>query len=173
MVKLMDLRYERTEKLLKQAALKLGEKKDIYSLTVTEICKEAMVSRIAFYDHYDNTTALIKSIEDEMLDRFIEEIRPFSDFLTAPERIIRRIVEYYKRNDAAIIMKGSASALYTKAGVDRIVQEIILASGNHSEEFEIRAVFLVTGILGVFEKKDITERKIISLISTFAEDILK
>ena len=94
----MDIRYERTEELIRNAVEDLCKKKDIRSLTVTEIARKARISRIAFYDHYDNIDALADRLEDEMVEDFIIKCGPFSDFTVSPNRIIRRIVKQDRKS---------------------------------------------------------------------------
>lgn len=89
----MDMRYLRTEKHLREACLRLGEKRDIRSLTVTQLTREAEVSRITFYAHYDNVDQLVDRLEAESIQAFLQQAAPFEDFLRHPEALIRRMPE--------------------------------------------------------------------------------
>ena len=85
----MDMRYLRTEKHLRKACLHLREKAGIPSLTVTQLTREAEVSRITFYAHYDN----VDQLEAESIQAFLQQAAPFEDFLRRPEALIRRMPE--------------------------------------------------------------------------------
>ena len=57
-----DLRYERTESLIFDSFFKLISKKSFDSVSVTDICKSARISRNAFYAHYIDKFDLINKI---------------------------------------------------------------------------------------------------------------
>ncbi|MBR2843953.1 MAG: TetR/AcrR family transcriptional regulator [Lachnospiraceae bacterium] len=169
----MDIRYERTEELIRNAVTELGKKKDIRSLTVTEIAKKARISRIAFYDHYDNVDALADNLEDEMVEDFIAVCGPFSDFTVSPDRIIRRVVNYYKTTGSSILVTPANHSHLSQKSIDRIIHEIIEKTGNTDTRFEIRVTMLITGIFGVFQRKDITDEQILKDLCACADQIMK
>ncbi len=61
-----DLRFARTEKLIEEAFLKNVEEKGFDKTSVSDICRDAGISRHAFYTHYEDKYRL--------LDRFMEEL---------------------------------------------------------------------------------------------------
>ncbi|KSU86056.1 hypothetical protein AS180_20805 [Priestia veravalensis] len=75
-----DLRIKRTRKLLSQALLSLIEHHSFNSISVKEICEEAMVHRATFYTHfndkYDLLAYLLKEIAEEFhfTDSNLEEV---------------------------------------------------------------------------------------------------
>ncbi len=89
----MDMRYLRTEKHLRKACLHLRGKAGTPSLTVTQLTREAEVSRITFYAHYDNVDQLVDRLEAESIQAFLQQAAPFEDFLRRPEALIRRMPE--------------------------------------------------------------------------------
>ena len=89
----MDMRYLRTEKHLRKACLHLRGKAGTPSLTVTQLTREAEVSRITFYAHYDNVDQLVDRLEAESIQAFLQQAAPFEDFLRHPEALIRRMPE--------------------------------------------------------------------------------
>ncbi|TDU13632.1 TetR/AcrR family transcriptional regulator [Bacillus paralicheniformis] len=66
-----DLRVKRTRKLLSQALLSLLEHHSFNSISVKEVCEEAMVHRATFYTHfndkYDLLAYSLKNIAEEFL----------------------------------------------------------------------------------------------------------
>lgn len=169
----MDIRYERTEELIRKAVEELGKKKDIRSLTVTEIARKARISRIAFYDHYDNIDALADRLEDEMVEDFIIKCGPFSDFTVSPNRIIRRVVKYYKTTGTSAFVSPTNHYRISQKSIDRIIREIIEKTDNNDTRFEIRITMLITGIFGVFQRKDITDEHILEDLCACADQIMK
>ena len=57
-----DLRIQKTRKSLKQALIRLLDKKPFEKISVTDICKESNISRITFYTHYDHKYGLVQEI---------------------------------------------------------------------------------------------------------------
>lgn len=169
----MDIRYERTEELIRNAVTELGKKKDVRTLTVTEIARKARISRIAFYDHYENVDALADRLEDEMVENFISICGPFSDFTVAPDRIIRRIVEYYKKTGTNVLISHNNHSRISQKSIDRIIREIIEKTGNTDTRFEMRIIMLITGIFGVFQRKDITDKHILEDLCACANQIMR
>ncbi|MDL2235089.1 TetR/AcrR family transcriptional regulator [Christensenellaceae bacterium OttesenSCG-928-L17] len=55
-----DLRVKKTQRLLASAMLTLLEKNMFGKITVNDICAEAMVSRSAFYSHFEDKYALLR-----------------------------------------------------------------------------------------------------------------
>jgi AcrR family transcriptional regulator len=61
-----DLRITKTKNRLKEAFLNLIVKCDFESISVTNICKEATISRITFYEHYKDKYELLEDIFKDM-----------------------------------------------------------------------------------------------------------
>lgn len=63
-----DLRIQKTRKSLKQALIRLLDKKPFEKISVTDICKESNISRITFYTHYDHKYGLVQEIFNDYAD---------------------------------------------------------------------------------------------------------
>lgn len=65
----MDLRVERTYKLLIESFTKLLERKPYESITIAELCDQAMIRRTTFYKHFADKDEFflffVKSLRDE------------------------------------------------------------------------------------------------------------
>lgn len=59
---------------LQQALIYLMNKKAFSSITITELCKKAGVSRMAFYGNYHSKEELLKKIVLESVERLLEKI---------------------------------------------------------------------------------------------------
>ena len=68
----MDYRIQKTKEALSSAMITLLEKQNFSKITVNEICEEAMVSRSAFYSHFNDKYALIEFIIQTLKDRVFE-----------------------------------------------------------------------------------------------------
>lgn len=62
-----DKRTIKTKRSLKAAMIKMLEKESFESISITELCREADVSRITFYSHYSDKYALLDDIFNDLL----------------------------------------------------------------------------------------------------------
>ena len=67
-----DLRYQRTEKLIRQAFLQLLKSKPYEKIKINEIIELAEISRNAFYLHYYSKDELLDSLVDAYVKSFTE-----------------------------------------------------------------------------------------------------
>jgi len=65
----VDMRVVKTKKNIGEALIRLLKQKPFEKITVSEICREGMTSRITFYTYYQDKYALI----DEMFVEYIKE----------------------------------------------------------------------------------------------------
>ncbi|MGN0149111.1 MAG: TetR/AcrR family transcriptional regulator [Clostridia bacterium] len=68
----MDLRIERTYKLLTDALIELLTENDFENITVSEICEKAMVRRATFYKHFGDKYELYAFVVRQLQDEFKE-----------------------------------------------------------------------------------------------------
>src|SRR6266566_7781227 len=69
-----DLRVRRTHKLLREALVALIEEQRFDALTVEAITERAMVSRAAFYRHYQDKYDLVEQIFEEAMLTMMHDI---------------------------------------------------------------------------------------------------
>ncbi|MBC1474435.1 TetR/AcrR family transcriptional regulator [Listeria grandensis] len=71
-----DLRVQKTKKALYATLLKMLEKEELSSITVNDICKEALVHRTTFYKHfYDKYDLLMYVLHEQFQDYFALDIK--------------------------------------------------------------------------------------------------
>lgn len=68
-----DFRYVATEDAIHKAFLTLAAKHGIKAVTVTDLCREADISRNAFYSHYPNILTLCMDIVTQLSSNIQEE----------------------------------------------------------------------------------------------------
>ena len=71
-----DLRYIKTEDLIKQAFLSCASEYDIQDVHIKDICAKARISRNAFYSHYENKYQVLEQICRETEERMLNELNP-------------------------------------------------------------------------------------------------
>ena len=79
-----DPRVRRTRQLLQASLSTLLEKTPFSALSITDICKQADIARVTFYQHYDSKEALLlasvaeffanlhQTINQDVLDQYLE-----------------------------------------------------------------------------------------------------
>lgn len=67
MEKKEDRRISMTKRMLKDALIEMLEEKDIYHISIRELCDRADVNRTTFYKHYGNQFDLLDDMERDLL----------------------------------------------------------------------------------------------------------
>lgn len=95
----------RSKKLIKKALAKLIHENDATKITVSDIIREADISRGTFYAHYSDVNAVIEQIESEELKNLVDFVEEFgfdniSDNITHFVNLICdylcKDIEYYR-----------------------------------------------------------------------------
>ena len=102
-----DRRITKTKRSLKEAMVSMLSKEDFEHISITELCREAEVSRITFYSHYNDKYALLDDIFNDMLQigtedyyRRQRENNPAGKLAAGYVNILDAILEiYYDRFD--------------------------------------------------------------------------
>lgn len=68
----LDLRIVKSKVIIKESLLKLLLLKEIENITVSDIVLEAQISRVTFYNHYDNKNDLIEELINDIVYDFIK-----------------------------------------------------------------------------------------------------
>lgn len=96
----------RSKSLIKKALAKLMHEKDLNKITVSDIIREADISRGTFYAHYPDIYSVLEQIETEELKKMINlvnksreensSIHDSTDFLTVICKYLYDDFDYYK-----------------------------------------------------------------------------
>ena len=105
-----EVKYQNTAIKMDKAMLKLLETKDFLDISVSEICREANVNRSTFYDHYLNTSDLLKETQKEIMKDFTLYFNSYSiefpdfsknnseEFLFISPKYLIPYLEYVKKH---------------------------------------------------------------------------
>ena len=92
-----DLRVRRTRKLLLTALMELTIQKGFNSVTVKDICDNAMVNRATFYRHYTDKYDLLDQYMDELYELLDQsQGEPSFDRSDSPPAGLVRILEHLR-----------------------------------------------------------------------------
>lgn len=154
-----DLRYSRTEKLLREAFWELLSTKPIEKITIRDLTERAAVNRCTFYHHYQDIYDLLERVEDEMLKEVLELMRAFHP--NREEDVSRQYFEcfcqyiYENRIFYSVLMNGQESR-FIKKMLRMIAQYMAGLSGKDYESDksarEYAVAYSIGGVLGVLHK---------------------
>lgn len=65
-----NLRFQQTERLIRDTFLDMMKKKELSKITVSEICNVANINRTTFYLHHEDIYELMQCIESDMYHYF-------------------------------------------------------------------------------------------------------
>lgn len=74
MKKKEDLRILKTKASLYRGLMSLMKKKTFEEIKISEICKESLINRSTFYDHFNDKYELIESLMNDMRKELIERL---------------------------------------------------------------------------------------------------
>ncbi|MBE6899955.1 MAG: TetR family transcriptional regulator [Ruminococcaceae bacterium] len=124
-----DLRYIKTEKIIKESFKKCVEKHGFEKVTVSMICEEGLISRNAFYLHFTDKYDLLDRLFDEFrasllknYDQNITESVVKNDVLTSTKLYAEAILN--NRLDFLFLIKCSRNKM------DKVIKEIIIDYPN-------------------------------------------
>lgn len=71
-----DLRYVKTEELIRNAFLSCCSENTIEDIHIKDICARARISRNAFYGHYENKYQLLEEVYADVRRRMLADLTP-------------------------------------------------------------------------------------------------
>lgn len=87
-------RVRMTKKLMKDAYLELLENNPSEKISVTNVCKAADVNRSTFYAYYEDTIALRKDIEDDVLEQ-IPILSDMPETITSDKQFVDMLEHFF------------------------------------------------------------------------------
>lgn len=151
----IDKRILRTKSAIRRAFVELVQKKDISTITVSELVATASITRSTFYMYYGSVIEVRNDIEREIMQN-IEKVMGDSDwlyFMVDPypllNSISKEIVKYDEYN-RYILQRGSSSHLFELLNKRVILEFTDFVKKNNVDIDAARAkyiaVFIAAGI---------------------------
>ena len=111
MEKKEDRRVAMTRRMLKDALIELLKQKDIYHVSIRELCELADVNRTTFYKYYGSQFDLLSDMEKDMLDFLSKTI---AEHPLDVGKIIEISCEYLEDNleSARLIVNNNVDSMF-------------------------------------------------------------
>ena len=98
MQKKVDRRVRKTKSQLRAGLARLMQEKGIGEITVKELVNEVDINRSTFYLHYSDIPALLREIEDDMMEEMERAVREHSIKEDSTSRFIEDIFRVLNEN---------------------------------------------------------------------------
>ena len=109
-MKKLDTRVQYTKKALKQALLKILEKKPIAKVSVKEVCEAAGLNRGTFYLHYREPNDVLREIENDFIRENLEFFMPYLNEQNNTNRLAGMFSCILQNKDICAILLGPHGA---------------------------------------------------------------
>lgn len=140
----MDKRNLRSKEAVKQTLIRLSARQPYPEITVRELCREAGVSRSAFYNNYHSTNDVLREISAEYMEKIRGRrlTRDFFEELTENGDVLKLLIETG--------VFGKEFSLYLK---EMIAMELVSAPENENSDLSlnVRTLYHAFGIFGVLQ----------------------
>lgn len=128
----VDLRVQRTKKVLKDNFKDMLLNMDYERITVKDLCEKSMINRRTFYLHYDSIDDLMKDVLNDMSLEFSEYTKDYDRF-AEPERIIKDYFEFTNANPLY-------EKLNNNSDLDYIREQLIIKVADQNEFSSLKGV---------------------------------
>lgn len=156
-----DLRYLKTEKIIRESFLRVIDKKGFDKATIMDICEDAMISRNTFYVHYLDKYDLLDHIyldlKQELIESLSTHIIDTLKILDLYESAKWCVTEAYKNRELIRILLKSSRSDFRDLLLEifsRIPARKIFLNYDefaYKTEYEIICTYTGDAMLGFFE----------------------
>lgn len=140
--------------LLKEALIRLLEKKSINKITVYELCSEATINRTTFYKYYGEPQDVLNEVLSDVTSQTLQRLNVEMDEITRLEAILVYMSanhEKITRLMANISEEKMIKAIYDIPSIhEKLSKSICISTQN--EEREYMQVFLHSGSFAVIRR---------------------
>ncbi len=157
----MDIRKLKTQSAIKQEFFKLLKYKKLEEISVTEICKNALIGRMTFYLHYKDIYDLQKSLENEILKNLKEIFNKKENnaTLTLTTRI-KLTIDYLYDNEEEFKLLFTNNSVNKLASYSATIFLEEFYANNKTNYGKIEVSFVAYGIVGVLTQWLLSDKAI-------------
>lgn len=161
----MDLRIVKTKKAIQSAFLELRKTTPLEKIRVRDLCHIALINKSTFYNHYEDAFALSEEMENELLDKCMEDFEYKDCLLTEPKKFLENVPAVLEKQEPflSVLFDGRQDVLYKK--IQRQFRKRYTNPEMTAEE-EVKLTFIIGGTIysmqelmedGKYTKQEITE----------------
>lgn len=171
-----DLRVIKTRKAIHDTFLKLIKRKPVDKITVTELAKEAYISKGTFYLHYQDIPQLYEQMIFSAFHTSFREFGAYSLLLENPAGFLQKFQNqvYHSDNELKILLRSNDVKNYQVVIIDMLVQETY-ARGilEQTLDNDVRLEALFGAMLTILPNYDKAQKSIEMVFSKIAGAILQ
>lgn len=153
----LDRRKKYTRMVLKESLMTLLQEKQIFSITVKEICELSDINRSTFYAHYDNPFDLLEQIEQELIDDLNSFLSSYN-FSKEDEALnmTEKLIEYFatKQKECQILLSKNSHSSFEQ-NIRDIAKQYIMQNrkqiGIDYETSQYVSAFIIKGSIEVMK----------------------
>lgn len=152
----MDLRAQRTQKCITDAFLDLRKEKEIEKITIAELSAKAMINKTTFYKHYRDIFDLSEQLEDQIIEKAVDEAPHLELFLTDPKKYLFEIYgSFMHYNDTCNILFSGSRKAYMCLKIENTLKKRL--KETFQEMFRTREQNLLLSVLvqGLFNSAEL------------------
>lgn len=163
MSKKEDLRILKTKASLYRGLMNILKKKPFEEIKVSEICKESLINRSTFYDHYSDKYELIESLMNDMRKELGEKIDRDKKTSNLKEYYIEVMKKLLEHIDSNIEVYSSAIKINSNSVARDMITEVMVTNAtkeiedNYDNTSEIPTktivLFYASGIINIIIEK--------------------
>jgi AcrR family transcriptional regulator len=120
----LDLRVRRTHKLLWESLLKLMKEREFESVSVKDICEQAMVHRTTFYNHYEDKYDLLKCGMRETYEKLMAESNIVDENDSAYQTFFTHVMMH--RALYQVMLCGNGASIFQSWLRDRFAESLVI-----------------------------------------------
>ena len=146
-------RVKMTKRMMKEALIDLMDQKPLEKITVTDICKSADVNRSTFYAYYEDISALMLEIENEVLEHVTIYADNFNDY--SDKRMLEVFEEFfnYVKDNAKVfrvLVIRHDNSNFNRRMLDTVMEKYKM-SLEHNGELPAKYTYIysVRGVIGI------------------------
>ncbi|MEM1251625.1 MAG: TetR/AcrR family transcriptional regulator [Cyanobacteria bacterium P01_H01_bin.21] len=155
-----DPRVRRTRRLLQDSLSTLLEEKSFGDLSITDICRQADIARVTFYQHYDSKEALLLASVAEFFANLHQTVNQdaLDQYLETGDMSALKSTRQMDLADPSQVRLIGVALQHIGAAVRKLVLASFLETYSQREteldekEIQILATFYIGGMLTLFEQ---------------------
>lgn len=165
-----DLRYIKTENLIKDTYLSLKTTKNV---KVKDLCDKAMINKSTFYDHYETIEFLHKYVCHDFILEILNKCDKITNIKKDIGRFINKVYTLFSENKKTIEkLYDSDLYLFVNDVENEIMENFLSSITNEKNEYIIR--FCIGGAFRalVFETDSQKNQQTLELVKTVLKNHL-